>query len=181
MDRKIIALSNLCIYTNAPRSRETIFNHHVDKCCKQERLRQEKKNTEIPPTLYPMVSLTQTSEHRKRAGVTYWWCSVNSKKMRCPATITQSENCYERGKHRHVHSIDPGIVLKVKVSSEISCMSTKSCVSFSGDGATILLVEHIAPAFARIKEQSVEIPQLYIWVDYVESTWVTHTTFPDES
>jgi hypothetical protein len=44
-----------------------------------------------------------------------------------------------------------------------------------------LPAEHIAPAFARLKEQSVKIPQLYSWVDYVESTWITNTTFPVES
>ncbi|KAL3879477.1 hypothetical protein ACJMK2_031773 [Sinanodonta woodiana] len=69
-------------------------------------------------------------------------------KMRCPATIIQRSDCYKRALHRHVHSTNPEIVAKVKVSSESTKQHKYKSAATTVDGV-----------------EQYQFPDKFIWKD----------------
>ncbi|KAL5006692.1 hypothetical protein ScPMuIL_015498 [Solemya velum] len=55
----------------------------------------------------------------KNKSSTYWTCSVRSKKMRCPATVTQIGDNFRRGIQKHIHFADLKLALQKEISATV--------------------------------------------------------------
>ncbi|XP_022083893.1 uncharacterized protein LOC110975606 isoform X1 [Acanthaster planci] len=56
---------------------------------------------------------------RVRQKVVDWQCTVRNKKMHCPVYLKESQGVITPGPHQHIHSPEPGAVVKSLVKAEI--------------------------------------------------------------
>ena len=55
---------------------------------------------------------------RRQTNVTYWRCSVRSKVLKCPATVSQRGDDFIPGQYAHNHTASVGIGAKVRASKK---------------------------------------------------------------
>ena len=59
----------------------------------------------------------------EKGGVLYWWCVIQNKTQRCPATVVQHGDDFQHGIHCHVNGVDSRVKLKAKVTTEVQAAS----------------------------------------------------------